>query len=482
MSLYLPVYVEKIITLLEQNGATDVLLVGGYVRDYLLARQNSRPFTAKDFDIEVYGLSYSQIKEILSPHFRVDIVGQSFGVLKVGRNVDIALPRRESKNGLGHKGFDIETSSMLSPEEAFSRRDFTINAIGMRKDGSFCDPYDGKKDLENQILRAVGPAFKDDPLRVLRGMQFTARFGFKTDAQTLRYCQEVFPEYKTLAAERIYEEWKKWALQGKYLDRGLEFLKNSGWLPAFPELQALVGCKQNPDWHPEGDVWNHTLQVCQAASLLINSPKVILSDDEKLYIIFAALTHDLGKPQTTSLDENNVLRSPEHASIGAKLARKFLENMKAPTRVVDSVEKIVHEHMTIPTGTDSTGTASLSPSPRALRRLAKRLEPANIKIWALLCKADALGCFRRDKSEEIVISQTTKFDMDFWLNEAQKLNVIESAPTPLVNGRDIIPLGVKPGHQMGIILKNAFEAQLDGQFITTEEGIAFILKSGWLEN
>ncbi len=475
MAFHVPQHVLRIIDLLEQNGATDVLLVGGFVRDALL---NIR---SKDYDIEVYGLSYSQIRQILSPFFRVDVVGRSFGVLKVGHDVDVALPRRETKNGVGHKGFNVESVSNIAPQEAFARRDFTINAIGMRRDGSFCDPYDGIGDLKRKILKATSPAFKDDPLRVLRGMQFSARFGFSTDSQTLQYCREVLSEYPTLSEERVYEEWKKWAIKGKYPDIGLNFLYDCGWITAFPELSALINCPQNPDWHPEGDVWNHTLAVCAQAARITREFKPSLTDEEKLYVMFASLTHDVGKPATTQLDEHGVLRSFKHDKLGASIARAFFEKMKAPTQVSQTIEKLVSEHM----------TDIEAPSVRVIQRLANRLAPANIKLWALLRQADAMGCGspERHLCKEIdlgalsgkPIAEKIKFQTDFWLEAAERIQLKESAPRPLVNGRDLIPLGVKPGPQMGKILKQAFEAQLDDYFCTKEDGVEYIRRAGWLD-
>ena len=475
MAFPIPQHVLKIIELLEQNGATEVLLVGGFVRDAFLN------IHSKDYDVEVYGLSYSQIRQILSPHFRVDIVGQAFGVLKVGRDVDVALPRRESKNGLGHKGFNVESASTLTPQEAFARRDFTINAIGMRRDGSFCDPFDGIGDLKRKLLRATSPAFKDDPLRVLRGMQFAARFGFSTDSQTLQYCREVLPEYPTLSKERVYEEWRKWAVKGKYPEIGLAFLYDSGWVAVFPEIAALINCPQNPDWHPEGDVWTHTLAVCSQAAKIVRAFKPELTEEEKLYVMFAALAHDFGKPATTRLDENGTLRSLKHDKVGAPIARGFFEKMRAPTRVSQTVEKLVNEHM----------TDIVAPSVRAIQRLANRLAPANIKLWALLRQADAMGCGspERHLSPQIDLSALSgepvakkiKFQIDFWLEAAERIQLKESAPRPLVNGRDLIPLGVKSGPQMGKILKLAFEAQLDDCFSTREDGVEYIRRAGWLE-
>ena len=225
--LFTPI-ARRIVVLLKEGGARDVLAVGGAVRDFLLNEESTG-----DVDLEVYGLSYAQAAEILRPHFRVDLVGQAFGVLKVsGRDpsspsgrfeIDVSLPRRESKNGVGHKGFDVNAEPDLGYDEAFARRDFTVNAIGMRPDGTLIDPFGGQRDLERKLLRAPGERFKDDPLRVLRGMQFAARFGFTMDEVTLAYCREILPEFPTLSKERIYDEWRKWALWGSSPRKGLIF-------------------------------------------------------------------------------------------------------------------------------------------------------------------------------------------------------------------------------------------------------------------
>lgn len=474
----IPSLTLKIIDLLEQNGAKDVLIVGGFVRDKLLG------LSSKDVDIEVYGLSYTQIQKILAPHFHVDLVGQAFGVVKVGNTVDVALPRRESKIGLGHKGFDVEAVHDLSPTEAFARRDFTINAIGMRKDGSYYDPFDGVGDLKRKTLRATSPAFKDDPLRVLRGMQFASRFGFKMDPLTIQYCRDVYNEFPSLSGERIYEEWKKWALRGVYPELGLDVLYETGWINAFPELASLVGCAQNPEWHPEGDVWTHTKAVCREASEASRNFKPELNEDERVILMFAALCHDFGKPATTYPDENGRLRSLGHAEAGAPLARRFLERMKAPKRIVNAVEPLVSHHM-------ASHDVDHAPSARAIRRLARRLSPANIKLWALLCQSDAFGCGAthrylatpldaKEKNLPTLKSEyqehKIRFQSDLWLDVARRLELAESEPQPIIQGRDLLALGLKPGPHVGKLLKEVFEEQLDGKFSTHEEGLNWLKK------
>ena len=462
----------RIVSLLEEGGARDVLAVGGAVRDHLLKNPPDR-----DVDLEVYGLSYARIAEILRPHFRVGLVGQAFGVLKVsGRDgtrrfeIDVSLPRRESKNGVGHKGFEIDTEPRLSYDEAFARRDFTVNAIGMRRDGALIDPYNGRADLEKKILRAPSARFKDDPLRVLRGMQFAARFGFTMESRTLEYCREVLDEFPTLSKERIYDEWRKWALRGKYPSMGLDVLKESGWIGAFPELAALVGTPQNPKWHPEGDVWTHTALVCNEARLAIEKARETgepFSEIEQTALMFAALAHDFGKPLTTRRDAEGVIRSHGHAEQGFKPARAFLESMKAPNLTVDMVLPLVREHMVV------VHHMLGAPTPKAVRRLACKLEPASLRLWVALCQSDALGCF-----PPAAEARTIRFRADDWLQTAHEANVVNEKPAQLVNGRDLIPLGVAPGPEMGRILRAAYDAQIDGAFATAAEGLEWLKSHG----
>ena len=223
---------------LRAAGATHCLLVGGYVRDHLLGIES------KDLDIEVYGLSYAQIAEALRRHHRVDLVGRSFGVVKVGNEIDISLPRSESKTGVGHTGFAVTVDPKLTPREAAARRDFTINAMAMDFDGKIFDPFGGRVDLGRGLLRATSAAFQEDPLRVLRGMQFAARFGFDMDQETVEMCRGLRHEFQHLSAERIWEEWHKWATKARYPSKGLALLQSTGWTENFPVLHAMAETPQ----------------------------------------------------------------------------------------------------------------------------------------------------------------------------------------------------------------------------------------------
>ena len=471
--------VQRIASLLEEGGARDVLAVGGAVRDCIMHNPPER-----DVDLEVYGLSYARIAEILRPHFRIDLVGQAFGVIKVlGRDpssrgrrfeIDVSLPRRESKNGLGHKGFDINAEPDMGYDEAFARRDFTVNAIGMRRDGTLIDPYGGQADLKKKILRAPSERFKDDPLRVLRGMQFAARFGFTMDDVTIGYCREVLSEFPTLSKERIYDEWRKWAVRGKFPSMGLDILKTTGWVAAFPELSALVGTPQNPKWHPEGDVWTHTALVCDEARKAVDKARADgqpFPETEQTVLMFAALTHDFGKPLTTRRDAEGVIRSHGHAEQGVEPTRAFLRSIKAPNLVVDMVLPLVREHMVV------IHHMLGAPTPRAVRRLACKLEPASLRLWVALCQSDALGCF--PPAAEV---RNIRFRADDWLQTAHEADVADKKPAQLVLGRDLIPLGVRPGPEMGRLLRAAYDAQIDGAFATTDEGVDWLKSHGLLKS
>ena len=297
MSQFVPTpKVRKIEALLKAAGATDVLYVGGFVRDFVLG------IPSKDIDLEIYGLTYRQIAEALRESFRIGQVGQSFSVIKVDNEIDLAIPRRERKIGVGHKAFEVIPDSSMTFREAASRRDFTINAIGMRMDGSFCDPFDGLGDLKRGILRAPTEAFCEDPLRVLRGMQFAARFGFSMEPRTIGFCRRVRDEFNTLSAERLYSEWEKWALKGNWPEKGLDILRETGWIESFPELFAMTRTPQDPLLHPEGNVWEHTRRVCVSAAKLAKTFQ--LSSEDRLCLMFAALLHDVGKPSTLVKNED----------------------------------------------------------------------------------------------------------------------------------------------------------------------------------
>jgi hypothetical protein len=231
------------------NAGGEPLKVGGCVRDRLLGIQS------KDVDIEVYRLCTSDLVSVLEAFGKVNVVGESFGVIKLTTgedDYDFSLPRKDNKVAPGHKGFEVEVNHELSPAEAAIRRDFTINAIGERLNGELVDPFGGESDLRNRILRATSEHFSEDPLRVLRGFQFASRFQLVAELRTLEMYKELLNEANSLAVERVWGEWEKWANKGVVPSLGLRFLVDSGWIEQHPELVNLIGVPQDPAHHPEG--------------------------------------------------------------------------------------------------------------------------------------------------------------------------------------------------------------------------------------
>ena len=359
-----------------RNAGGRAFLVGGCVRDSLMSKT-----VAKDFDIEVFGLSPETLRTALEQRFRLDLVGLSFGVLKLyGHDIDVSLPRRESKRGIGHKGFLIDSDPMMSVKEAATRRDFTVNAIYLDPlTGEFEDPWGGRADLENGVLRHVSEKFVEDPLRVLRGMQFVARFGFTPDSSTVEICRGMGIE--NLPRERLMEEWKKFLLKGVYMSKGMDFLRQTGWVRHFPELKRLIGCKQAPEWHPEGDVWNHTCCCLNAFA----AERYRCSDDfENLVVGLAVLCHDLGKPFCSRYDPvKKRIRSLGHDVQGVPPTLKFLKRLTNEERILKEVPPLVKYHMLPHAMWKGKSRDS------AIRRLA--LKVGSIDRLIRVCAADSAG-------------------------------------------------------------------------------------------
>src|SRR5579883_3671091 len=294
--LELEPHLEKIVRELDAQGFR-ALIAGGAVRDALLGLQ------AKDFDIEVYGIAYDHLADFLRARGPVDLVGKSFGIVKFEGH-DFSVPRRDSKIGSHHRDFLTTFDPSITPREAASRRDFTINAIAYDPiRGEILDFFGGREDLKNRILRATSPAFREDPLRVLRGMQFTCRFDLAIDPATADLCQAIVDEYFTIARERVAEEFMKWALKSARPGRIAEYLARTGWVAHFPEIGALAGTPQDPEWHPEGDVSVHTMLVLDAAARIAERDR--LEGDERAVLMFSALAHDFAKATTTVMRERD---------------------------------------------------------------------------------------------------------------------------------------------------------------------------------
>ncbi len=432
------------------------LLVGGCVRDELMGKQ------PKDWDLEVYNLDAARVREILDQFGSVNVVGESFTVYKLGHDLDVSIPRRERKSGRGHKGFVIEGDPSMSVAEATRRRDFTINAI-LRDPltGELSDLYEGQRDLQQRVLRAVSSeTFAEDSLRVLRAAQFAARFEFDISPETVELCRNV--DLSDLPAERIWGEMEKLLLQAQHPSVGLEWLhKLSAIEKLFPEIQSLIGVPQDPEWHPEGDVFVHTKLVVDRARELIDD----LSYPRQVTVMLAALAHDFGKPATTEFIDGR-LRSRGHEEAGVPPTESFLERLNVHTldgyNVRKQVIALVREHLKpgeFYKKRDEVGEG-------AFRRLARRCEP---DLLYRVAKADSLG----RNAEWVPREQWYGAEAQEWFIERTKeLQVEQRPPDPLLLGRHLLELGVEPGPKMGEITRAVYEMQLDGRVRTLDEAIA----------
>ena len=441
---------QNILQKIVSAGGTPYF-VGGCVRDELLN------IKSKDIDIEVYGLSADKLIEVLKPFGKVDCVGVSFGVIKLTTaedDFDFTLPRRDSKVYEGHKGFTVEVDHTMSPEEAASRRDFTINSISKSLDGQLVDPYGGVKDLQDRVLRATSEHFKDDPLRTLRGFQFAARFELVAELQTLTMCRDLLAESHTISVERIYGEVVKWALKSTVPSAGLFFLKRAGWLVMFPELNNLDELPQDPQWHPEGNAFIHTALVCDAARNIAVRDK--LCDEDRLVLMLAALCHDLGKATTTVMRDGR-WRSPGHAKEGEDLTRSLLNRMGFGESIIKQVIPLVVEHMSY---------IGIEPNERFVRRLSVRVEPCSI---VQLCRV-----MEADHSGRPPLPMGMPINARKILMISEKLKVQSGKPEPIVKGRHLIDKGMEPGPHFKDILDQCYQAQLDGQIETLEQGLALV--------
>jgi len=449
---------EKVILLSQavRDAGGRALLVGGCVRDELMGVQ------PKDWDLEVYGVAPERLREILDQFGPVNVVGEAFTVYKLGLDLDVSMPRRERKSGRGHRAFVIEGDPSMSVVDASRRRDFTINAI--LKDPlteEIIDPYDGRRDIEQGVLRAVSAeTFDEDSLRVLRAAQFAARFEFRIAPETVELCRTI--DLSDLPAERIWGELEKLLLRAQRPSIGLGWLHALGVLEkVFPEIHALIDVPQDPEWHPEGDVFVHTRLTVDRARELIDE----LSYSRRITVMLAALAHDFGKPATTEFIEGR-LRSRGHEAAGVPPAESFLARINMHTidgyNVRGQVIALVREHLKpgeFFKKRDEVGEG-------AFRRLARRCEP---DLLYRVAKADSLGRNAPWVPEEKWYGSEAQ---EWFIQRARELDVEQRPPEPLLLGRHLLALGVEPGPQVGEITRAVYEMQLDGRVRTVDEAIA----------
>jgi len=449
---------ERVLALARAVRLADgrALLVGGCVRDMLMGRQ------PKDWDLEVYSLEPSRLRELLDRFGPVNVVGEAFTVYKLGHDLDVSLPRRERKTGRGHRAFVIEGDPSMTVEDATRRRDFTINAI--LQDPlieEIIDPFGGQQDIKRQTLRAVSPdTFAEDSLRVLRAAQFAARFEFDIEAETIALCRTI--DLSDLPSERIWGEMEKLLLRAKHPSIGLEWLQKLGAIDQlFPEIKSLMHVPQDPEWHPEGDVYVHTLLVVDRARESIDA----LPYAKRVTVMLAALCHDFGKPLTTEFLEER-WRSRGHEEAGVSPTESLLDRLNLYTLdgydLRAQVVALVREHLKPGEFYKKRGEVGDG----AFRRLARKCE---LDLLYRVAKADSLG---RNTDSVPPEKWYTAEAQEWFINRARELEVEQRAPAPILMGRHLLEMGLSPGPDVGEIIRAVYEMQLDGRVRTLEEAKA----------
>lgn len=453
------------------------LLVGGFVRDLLHGG------SSVDADVEIYGVPAERLFALVQKLFpHVHDVGRQFGILHVplshGCSLDIALPRRESKLHEGHRGFAVESDPFLPLTEAVRRRDFTMNAL-------FWDPLthelidlvNGEHDLREQRLRVVDPLhFPEDPLRVYRAIQFAARFESEIESQSEKLLREmVFAgELETLSPERVTGELKKLLLQSTKPSIGLSWMKRLGIIEhAYPELQAMIDTPQEPEWHPEGDVWTHTLLCLDTAARLIREHGSF-TEEERLQILVGVLCHDVGKPPTTQRMEKNGqvrIRSLGHQEAGEEPTLSLCRKWTFNASIIHAARMITLNHLR--PGElfikEQKGELSEEAYANAIRKMLKRIFPLSWQVLLMAAEADYRGRAlpevqsgpypHGDRFRELI----AKYALD------------ESAKTPLLLGRELMELfDLKPGKHLGELLRAVENARDEGAVKTKEDAVAYI--------
>jgi tRNA nucleotidyltransferase (CCA-adding enzyme) len=288
-------------------------------------------------------------------------------------------------------------------------------------------------------------------------MQFAARFDLLAAADTIDLCRSIKAAYSELPGERVREEWFKWAAKATRPSAGLEFLAQTEWIDHFPELKALRGTPQDPGWHPEGDVFVHTCHCCDALVQLAAWQEA--DEETRIVLSFALLTHDFGKAEAThqSLKDGELrIVSPGHEEASVRLAESFLARFRTPQGIVERVLPLTRNHM-----------AHMNEvTDRGVRRLAKRLEPENIEHLCTVMTADAFGRPPRPPEIPRVVSALRA--------KAVELQVQSSAPKAILLGRHLVELGIQPGPEMGVILKKAYDAQIEGRFFNLSQAMEWL--------
>lgn len=438
--------VVDIVKAIDAEGG-QAYLVGGAVRDLMLLNP------VKDLDIEIHKLSLSSIETLLGAFGTVNSIGKSFGVLRVGSlDVDWSLPRVDSK---GRKP-DVLVDPSMDITQALMRRDLTMNAMAINLiTYELIDPFNGQEHIKQKILATPDiKFFVEDPLRFYRVMQFVGRFQMTPEPALNHVCCHM--SLVGISKERISDEFEKLLLKSQAPSLGFRWLASINRLKELlPELGALIGVPQDPQWHPEGDVFEHTMQALDAAATL-----QCASTKDKYIILLSTLCHDLGKADTTALIDGHY-KSMGHAEKSAELTAQFLNRITIKKELVPIIEKLVKYHMhTLLFIADNAGSA-------AYKRLAKKLAPdTTIQMLSLLARADSRG---RNPRSGAPLPPNGDVHINLFLERANNALVLQEAEQPILLGRDLLEL-FAPGPLIGILTKRAYEIQID-QGITDKEAL-----------
>ncbi|MBQ6946546.1 MAG: tRNA nucleotidyltransferase [Clostridia bacterium] len=408
-----------------------VYYVGGCVRDDILGRE------LKDVDIEVHGLPANALEQILDTLGTRIEIGKSFGVYGLkGYTLDIAMPRKESARGRGHRDFSVEVDPWVGTKEAARRRDFTIGAL-MKEvlNGEIIDHFGGLEDLKNGVLRHVDAnSFPEDPLRVLRAAQFAARFNFTVAEETVSLCAAM--DLSTLSGERVAEEIKKALLYAKTPSRFFTVLRQMGQLKGwFDELDALIGIPQNPVYHGEGDVWNHTMMVLDRAAGYRETAK------HPYPFMLSALVHDFGKAATTT-DKNGVLHAYDHECAGVPMVRRFLNRFTKEKELHNYVINMTELHM------QPGAAAGRGDSVKSTNRLFDRSKCPEDLILLSLADNEGRIAERPQNPESYLQERLEQYR--------------QTMTAPFVSGKDLVEAGLHPNEQFHDILSYAHKLRLAG--------------------
>jgi tRNA nucleotidyltransferase (CCA-adding enzyme) len=450
------------------------LIVGGYVRDIHLGL---RP---KDADIEVYGVPPADLNRLLERMFgKTKDVGEAFGIIKVplgdGLELDVSIPRRESKAGKGHTGFLIDSDPSLSIQEAARRRDFTVNAMALDPvSGVIYDPFGGLEDIQSKTLRVTDPErFQDDPLRVLRAMQFAARLEFTVEPESARLMRQMVErgDLGELSKERITGEIEKLLLKARRPSIGFEFGRMIGVVErVMPELQATLGVPQEPEWHPEGDVWTHTMMVADAAAKIVHDAARGLSEDERRQVMLGAVAHDLGKPATTTTVEGRI-RSFGHEAAGEEPVRRFFSRLSFSGSDLEAAVAVATEHLkpSLLYSAFQKGDLDEKQYTNAVRKAVKRLGKTSWRVLLAAAEADFRG-------RTLPGADTAPFEAGSKFAQTVTEHGLDHvALRPLIMGRDLIEVfGLKPSPRFGEVIAAVEAARDEGKITTRDEALEFV--------